>query len=96
MHRVRADNDLIGCGDDWHVGHDWENGYAFKDILQDFITVNDIDLKQLTLEWKQGAFQHKSPFLTDFGLEKSWIDYHAIRAAGTRMERAQNNLRAKV
>jgi hypothetical protein len=70
MHPVRADNDLIGHGDDWHVGHDWENGDAFKDILQDFITVNDIDFKQLALEWKQVACKHKSPFLTYSGLEK--------------------------
>jgi hypothetical protein len=95
MRRVRDDNDLLGEGKDWHVGHDWENNDAFKEILQDFISVIDIDFKKLTLEWKQGEFRHMSPFLTNSGLEKSWIDYHAIRAAGMRMERAQDNLRAK-
>ena len=50
IHRVRVEKDLVRQGEDLHVGHDWENGDAFENILQDLINVNDIDFKQLPLE----------------------------------------------
>ena len=61
---VRNRTGLYGRGAEYHVGHDWENGNAFKYILDDFVSMKSLDLESLRIE-KRNRLDYKVPYLAD-------------------------------
>jgi hypothetical protein len=83
-------------GADYHVGHDWENGNAFKNILKDFVAEKSLDLESIAIDKRDMPdIDYKVPHIADAELAHSWREYHRSRAGGMRMERAEDNLKSK-
>ena len=93
--RAVRNRSALPRGHELHVGHDWENGNAFKDILKDFVANKSLDLKTIGVEKREmPGVDYKVIYLADAKLADSWREYHKSRAEGMRMERAEDNLKS--
>ncbi len=79
-------------GTEYHVGYNWTNGNAFKDILKDFVAMESLDLESIGVEKRDiPDIYYKVIYLADTKVADSWMEYHKRRAGGMCMERAEDN-----
>ena len=92
---MRILNGLSGRGREFHVGHAWENGDAFKVILKDFMAEKSLNLDSIGVEEREiPGIDYKRIYVFDTKLADSWRDYHKSRAGGMRMERAEDSMKS--
>jgi len=78
------------CGKTYHVGHDYEKGKRFDEILKDFMQLQEntiVKLKRLYHEPKYTKYQFNDRYVAN-----KWFKYHSDHAI-LQMETCDDNLR---
>lgn len=93
---VRARAGLQGRGAEFHVGHDWESGDSFRNILNAFLQSQgvSVDAVKLVYQKQRASHLYESAYLENRELATAWHEWHKERATGMRMETAEQNIRA--